>query len=358
MCRRLICFLCVICFCSTISCRHGNLSEWPEDVSYNIDDGEVVKMDAEIVGHSYDFIRAMKFFVYSDSVLVVLNKPEENQYIVELANLKTGEVLAKSLMYGNGPLEALLNTSPSMDGNILYVKDAARRRLMSIDVDALLYNPSGYLPEVIDDYSDIPATYLTPLDENTMVYENYYCFNDKESGYVNEGQERLLFAPRGDHGTVRVGSPKYYTYNVSQGNIVPVKEKGRIFFSSSSLPLIEIYDYSGNKVKRINGPTILPVEYGIQDGSVSFRGRIPYAYLYACKSDDRVYVNYIGDYYKGSYEDLHSTVMEFDFDGRLLRSYVSPVFLSTFSVASGGIIYGQGYDETDTVVLWKLTPHS
>ena len=340
-----------------LGCSHTNESEWPKDIAFTLEEGTIVRMDSEIVDFSYDFFRAQKFFVYSDSLLVILNRPEENHTIVEIANLKTGEVLAETLMYGNGPLEALLSISPQLRGSILYIKDAVRRRLMAVDVAEAVHNPSGYHPEVIDDYSGVPATFVTTLDDDTIIYENSYCFEDKNADITNEGQERLIFAQRGNHGPISVGSPKYDTYNVSQGFIVPIKEENRIFFADLSLPVLELYDCTGKKIRRMNGPTELPAEYGVRDGCVINKGKVPYAYLYACEHKGKFYANYIGGYYMHSYNDLHSTILEFDLDGNLLKSYVSPVFLSTFSITSDGTIYGQGYDETKTVVLWKLTPH-
>lgn len=345
----------VICLFLTFSCIDQVQSEWPEDVSFTTEDADTIQLNAEIVNRSYDFISAKRFFVYSDSVLVVINKSEENKPLVQFANLRTGEELGRTLMYGNGPIEALM-ANPFIVGDILYVKDAARSRLISIDIPSILSNPSDFHPEVVDDFTDYPAVFVIPLDGETMVYENSYCFEDRESGYVNEGQDRLLFAPRGEHGTIRIGNPKYDTYNVSQGYIVPFKEKNRIFYSSLSLPLIEIYDCSGERIKRLSGPTSLAVDYGIRDGSVLFNGKLPYTYLHSCRYEDSFFANYVGGYFKGSYSDLHSTIMQFNTDGVLQRSFISPVFLSSFSISSDGVFYGQGYDETETVVLWKLTP--
>ncbi|MBQ9400292.1 MAG: hypothetical protein IJU27_06610 [Bacteroidales bacterium] len=344
----------LICLFSFHGCRTAVSEEWPAEYDFSAGEEQKEPLRAELVESSRLFPRASRFFVYADSVLVVVNKPQEGSYLVELADLGTGKVLASTLMYGNGPLEALLPI-PHMDSDALYLRDVVRRRVLLVDVAALLNAPSSYFPTVLDDYSDIRSTFATKLNENTMLYENAYCFADKHSGFVNNGQERIIFTSPGHHGNVKTGNPRYDTYNVSQGFIVPFDSSDRIFYVSSGEPLIEIYDSSGKKLKRLSGPGKLSVEYGLSGEQVLFKGKIPYAFVYACSYDERVYMNYIGDYFDNNYSALKSTILEMDLDGVLLKAYCSPVFISSFSIASDGIIYGQGYDVDNNVVLWKLS---
>ena len=339
------------------SCRDSSGDNWPSEESFTFESGQqVIPLHAGIVECSRDYLYASKFFVYADSVMVVVNSPRENRPIVELADLRSGTLLAQTLMYGNGPFEAL-QAKPHMRGRFLFVEDFARQRLLRVDIHAMLVAPSDYLPEVIGEYNGLYPTFATQLDDHTMLLENPYCFDDKTTGISNGPEDRFFFLKPGREKQLYQNERRYDTYNVSQGILVPFVESDRIFFLSLNLPQIEVYNGSGGKIKKLYGPTDLPVEYSQRDGSVYFRGQIPYGYLSATSFGGRLYANYIGGYFKKDedYTKLHGSILELDMNGNLIRTFVSPVYISSFSVTSSGDIYGQGFDESYTHVLWKLS---
>ena len=102
------------------------------------------------------------------------------------------------------------------------------------------------------------------------------------------------------------------------------------------------------------GPSQLPARYSISQGSVTFKEKVPYAYLSYCITDNYLYFNYIGGYYEEGYNNLHSTILKFDFNGNLIASFILPEYISSFSVIDDNLIYGKGYNDQGETILKKL----
>lgn len=347
------------CWCLLViltGCWNGN-DGWQEETILDLDDKPSIEMEAEVIPVSYGFLDVKDFYVLDDNTLIVVNKGRKDCPNVILADLTTGEILASTLFYGNGPNEALLVQSYMKDG-ILFIDDFAKSRLYRIDPRELLTAGSDYSPSMILDYSDLYTPFIIPLDSGgTFLVMNPYCFEDKTSGIKNDEVNRFFFYSSGDNVSKEFGPFKYDPYNVNQGYIIPSSENDRIVFIHSSLPAIEVYDSKGRKIRHIQGPSLLPARYAVnEDGGIAFsKDGIPYAYRsFFCSGND-LYVNYVGDYLK-DYSSMKSTIIRMDFDGHALMSFTCPVFVSAFSVMDDGTIYGKGYDQDDTPVLWRLRP--
>ena len=331
-------------------------TDWPEDIRFTLDGITPIQLKAQIIDVSYEYMDAHSFFVFSDTIMVVVNKPREGIPIIQLAHIKTGEELARTLYYGNGPLEVLLPQSVLRD-NTLYVDDSARQRVFAVNLNELLKQRSLYRPKLIYEYN-MPIGAIAPLDEENLVIANSYCFEDEASGYSNSGQNRLLFysSSSGLIGENTRGR-NYYTFNVTQGELASFSEDNRIFYASLNSPIIEIHDNRGNKIKRMRGPEDLPIVYYNGDGDIMFEGDFAYCYFGLFPMGKSLYLNYIGEFNDRGFENMKSTFMVLDMDGNIQRIYQSPVFVGRFSVTPDGIIYGQGYDQDRTRVMLKLTPH-
>lgn len=94
-------------------------------------------LQADTMGTFDEFIYAKKFWVYADSILIVLNKKHKDGYFVELHNLFTKENIVKLYRFGDGPDE-MLSARVDMNGKTLLVNDFVKGQVAVVNLDSLL----------------------------------------------------------------------------------------------------------------------------------------------------------------------------------------------------------------------------
>ena len=109
-----------------------------------------------------------------------------------------------------------------------------------------------------------------------------------------------------------------------------------------------------NAGKTLNKPKHV---YAAINNNVAFKDKIPYAYKSFCIDGDAFYISYVGDYMVNGDEtkDFGSYIFKFDFDGNLLESYHSPVYIGRLSKISGkDTFYCRSIDKQGSTVLCRL----
>ena len=330
------------------SCVSKGKAKWPAIERLDLENyPEAVFLSTDIGSPSF---KAKHFYVIADSILISVNHPSEGQKVVTLSDLYSNKVYGEYLAYGNGPGEALICTE-HLYRDTLYINDVAKKKLYTFVPTTIIRNSLPLESIPVFDYQGYGLTpFVTKLDSNSVLCENPYYFSDGQSRIFNNAKNRfdrysVTDGPRMEHF-------KYDTYNVSQGILVPINDK--VFYASSSKPLIEVYNKDGSRLKLMVGPSQLPARYSISQGSVTFKEKVPYAYLSYCITDNYLYFNYIGGYYEEGYNNLHSTILKFDFNGNLIASFILPEYISSFSVIDDNLIYGKGYNDQGETILKKL----
>ena len=331
------------------------------------DDGQTVYLDneiklkatelkSEVIDTCYQFIHAKDFFVYHDSILVILNKPHQDGNFVELYNLNSNKLVKSLIKTGNGPHE-MINTIAHIRNNELIVHDFAKNQIASVDLDSALAFPDYKFPALIKFSNNVGSPFVTFLDENRLIMLNPYYFKNKNLG-INNGASRFIINEKDiDPNFNRVNSRLYYTYNVSQGFIVPNIEKDRIIYASNFYDEIEIYDCDLHLLRRIEGPDNLIPSYQIHNREIIFNKTVPYTYRNYAITDDFFYLSYIGDYYtSGSQlQDFESWILKFDWDGNFIECYHSEEYVSTISLSdTDGEFYARGLDQKGVPVVLEL----
>ena len=204
---------------------------------------------------------------------------------------------------------------------------------------------------------NVGSPFVTFLDENRLIMLNLYYFKNKNLG-INNGASRFIINEKDiDPNFNRVNSRLYYTYNVSQGFIVPNIEKDRIIYASNFYDEIEIYDCDLHLLRRIEGPDNLIPSYQIHNREIIFNKTVPYTYRNYAITDDFFYLSYIGDYYtSGSQlQDFDSWILKFDWDGNFIECYHSEEYVSTISLSdTDGKFYARGLDQKGVPVVLEL----
>lgn len=328
----------------------GQHSLWPEDVTFDLTGCEEVLLKVEAVPVAGLFQNVNNYFVAPDSVLVVVHRAGRLGPLVQLADLRTGAILEETLPFGAGPQAALQVSAQFRDG-VLYIDDFAQHHLYSIDIADLRTRGVDYHPTLEADYHGWEINNVTALWRGRFAGVNPYCFEDEASGIANPDEERLVFFHRHQRPCQKRRTCDYDTGNVVQGHILPLPAQDRIVFASSTVPLIEFYDGSGRKVKRMRGPHPPFARYANQNGNIAFIGSVPFAYQGPIVKDNMLFLNYIGGF--GADGNLCSTIIQMDMVGDIHQVLRAPVFFSSFSVMDDGTIYGTDA-HSDTPTLWKL----
>ena len=320
---------------------------------------QAIELKGKVLDSSYRFIRAKEFFVYHDSILVVLNKPHRGGGFVDLFDLNSKTTLRSFFRMGNGPGE-LLNAIAHLHGKELIVHDFAKHQIASIDLDSALIS-SSYRPSSPLKFSnDVGSPFVTFLDSARMIMLNPYYFDNEDLGIDNDVPRFLVRETRKNSPVCEMALPQlYYTYNVSQGFIIPNIEKNRIIYASNFYDELEIYDKNLNLLKRIEGPDKLRPVYRMHGKEIIFDKIVPYSYRSYAMTDSSFYLSYIGDYYvsrKSKLQNFDSWIFKFDWDGNFIECYHSKEYISSLSLSDVDVkFYGRGFDRDGTPIVWELT---
>jgi len=301
-----------------------------------------------------DFELAKEFFVYNDSVLIVLNRKYENTNFIEIYELKNLKLIGSFFRLGSGPDE-MLSALAVLNENLLIVSDYVKNAIGVVNIDSVLNNPT-YRVTPYRHYLESPS--IVPFFEgNKLVAENSKSFKDEDLG-VDTKLPRLLLIDK--HARfIDTQKTEYYTRNVTcDGDIITNKKTKRIVYSYMCKPLLEFYDENLNLIKSIKGPDKLPAKYRIENKEIIFDGVVPYTYLNFCSNNNNFWVTYIGDYLTNGkrMEDFPIWIFEFDWNGNFIKSYNAKQYISSISISkSSDLFYATGYDSDKSPILLKLS---
>ena len=337
-----MCALSVLCGCQY---NTDYVIEWQEEKTFMLDEiNTEVLTSYEILPLSRELLHAKDFWVYQDTVLIVLNKPTSD-YWVEFYSTKSGAMLTRKIRKGNGPME-MLNCNARVNTDSLYVRDFVKGNYTVIDLKEIIQYKDAYELEPFKKYKEELNVYDVHEIGGKMLFLNPYCFSSSEDGVDNK--EPRFFYSDGRNPDTR----KLNAFNVSQGHILINESKRLVLFAGLDLSQIEIYDYSLAPLTKITGPKKLNVRYSYNDGRVSFFEAVFYSYMGACNAGDSFYVTYSGQ----NVEKISGTyIFQFDWSGNLLGSFFLDKYLATISTSSdGNTLYVRGKDDDGLVVLYKF----
>jgi hypothetical protein len=343
-----------------VGCQSQQTEEWPlvEELPISVKENAKL-LRAEIVEASYDFIYAKDFFAYQDSIMIVLNKAYRDVHFVEFYNLNSNKAINSFISVGNGPGE-MLNTLAHVRRNELFVHDFAKNQIGIINIDSVLHNPDYRIKPPVQFSNNVGSPFVTFYRNTQLIMQNPYYFLDKKLKIDNKAPRLIVTEIGDDNGKLSsLDGARYYTYNVSQGLIIPNLDKNRLIYASSFLNELGMYDMDLNPIKFVMTPDDIKPIYRFDDGNqIIFNGVAPYAYRGHYIDNNYFYVSYVGDYFSGDkhLKDFSSWIFKFDWSGNFIESFHSPEYINTLSKSPNkNIFYGRGFDEDGTTVLWKLS---
>lgn len=308
------------------------------------------------------YIGARDFFVYKDSILIVIKSKPQNDCYIEFRHLKTHDLIAKFFNHGNGRGE-LLSANVDLNDNLLFVNDFVKSQFAFLNVDSVVSNPN-YLPVINKNYITQSPT-VVPFKDGFIV-ENPYCFSDKTLN-INQGIEdgvQRFVRIESESKDLEIPTQKYNTRNVAvDGRIIRNNKTDKIVYAYFGPSVVEFYDNDLNIEKRILGPKKLDIKYktfnisGMQQPMVTYKEKVPYSYLgYSC-DDSYIYLMYIGDFYNDDSDlmKMKTYILKFDWNGTFKKSYRVGMYLNSISKGCDeDTFYATGLTNNGERVLLKL----
>lgn len=307
-------------------------------------------MTREEVLFDREYIFATRYMIYRDTVLIVCNKDNSGDNLLEIYNMNNGELFNSYFLKGRGPGE-LLSARWFLNGGTLIVDDFQRNQIAFVELDRVLAD-SNYIPK-LDNYDpDVPTINRTV--DGRMLMLNPYAYYDDVKKVGNKNQPRFIIADFNK--AVPEIQYTYDTYNMAGGYILTNYEKNRICFASSSQAEMEIYDGDLNLLNKAFGPDKFDVQYHVGEAMLDYYNGSPVSYSGVCATQDNLFLIYYGNLLKigTKRRQWNPLVLVFDWDGDFVKSYQLDKYAFNPSISlDGKTLYVTGYDNMNLPKLYK-----
>lgn len=203
------------------------------------------------------------YYVYNDSVVIIVDSEHPDPFIVTLFNLNTKEEIAGYFKKGNGPNE-MISVMAKRHRNYLHLIDLGTHAASRLNIDSALTKGFDYKPVIIDLECPLIDDFVYS-GQDTIIMVNQMYIND---GYgVSNLPEFIKYDAKtgdllNDYKRNEVNMPA----NMIQRSIVNLGNKYAVLWGT--LPIITIYDQNLNLVKlyrdsKYKDPDILVYDEGL-----------------------------------------------------------------------------------------------
>ena len=285
--------------------------------------------------NDYNLNGAKDFYPVGNKVVMSTVEKSGRSSFVYIYDMGKNSIVDSLMTKGRGPGEAL-SCMTSICGNTILFSDYVKHELLWCDLDSLV---NGKKINKLDYNEQSKIGTLCP-SPNGIIYEEPYCSKEFVGRYA-EHYPRLNYYSEISAGNAMSGG-ECVCRNVSQGTIQINPSKNRIVYMSKNDDIMEIYDNALNPKKRIIGPRLFDLKYGGEEKDPAAKGEITYTYLRSCSDENYYYAAYLGQvfpvaFFSGSsiYNLDTSFVMQFDWDGTLVKCYRLPFVPRSLFVKDG-----------------------
>ena len=312
-----------------------------------------ISLKSEVIEFKESNIHASEYFVYNDSVFILCNY-STNEEALNVYSYPSLKRIADFIPFGKGPGE-ISSAKYFIRNESIMVFDPNVRVNSILHIDSLLnenykpiFNNHGIYIAAYDEYS-----------KDSLVVANPYCFEDDESGIMNEADRLVIINKNNKLNELEVyGKHEYLTQSVTLGSVLSNKTKNCIIFADHNNTKLEFYDYDLNLKKHIKILDELDIKYDISSYDRMVLGTSVYGITNTYKEDEFFYVSYVGskcDRLKPR-SDYDTWILKFDWDGNLIKSYHYDKLIIAFTVSNvKDTFYATTYDSDDLYILVKLT---
>ncbi len=224
-----------------------------------------------------------QYYVYNDSIAIIINNRHPQPYFVTFYNLKTKKEIAGYLKKGNGPNE-LISASAKMHCNYLIVRDGSSHAITRLNIDSVLMKKQAYNPTIVRlaDYTH-DGVYV---GNNVITFPNPMYISE-DFGVKGLPEFVQYDATSGKPLADYKQNDKNFPANLTQRTIAYCNSKYVAFWYK--LPIVTIYDKDFNLLKmyrddKFNDPKVVTIGESelLPDGFDDF-------FLFGCQTNNFIY---------------------------------------------------------------------
>lgn len=297
--------------------------------TFTIEDfGPNIALQGETVEFDHPLLMPRRLLL-TDSMLLVENR--HTKLLLHKYNLTSRKKTGECIPFGSGPNELTLFKHMQQDDSSIYISDGQLRTVLVYDKDNLCYDSlpiprqSVTIDDAISSVQHIPngyvATTMNPFNQRLLFFN--------ANGTVEE--------TKGDYPVLAETMSGVEKVEGFLAEVVYSPASRQIFLFYQQTDLVEIYDLTGNLIKRMHGPDqFFPhvKEKSLGDGysKVSpIHEKSKEGYFIPLAVGDEIYVAYSGALRENKRPDL-TTLLVFSAEGKPLRKYELSEPILTFVV--------------------------
>lgn len=291
--------------------------------------------------------RAIGLFTSPYGLLAV---PILSRGVVQLIDTLNGEVIAAQYNIGKGPDELLdpMGMGYNPLNSTFCVWDLGKQaiNLYKVSAEGFEKARTNYYnkinPSQIRNMSNTEDIILTSVPYQALLIHN-------SKGLVDELPYRIVEDDNLD-----------YFNHYNQSSIELSVKNDLIFASDLYLPYLAAFTYKNNKIVKLWDKMVFKPEYVIKNRWLAYKKDSYIGFDYMSISDRFIYLSYLGVTITGDSYDMRKmlkqiSLMVFDFDGNLVKSYLLDQNLTTFTVTPDDrVLYGLISDPDFYIVKYNL----
>lgn len=253
-----------------------------------------------------------------DSILLVENKNTE--FLLYKYNIISKKKYGECIAFGSGPNELLSIKHIQVDDSSIYISDNQKRVVFEYNKQDLCHD---FEPKPIRSITINDAISSLQHIPNGFVGTTMNPFNQRLSFFNSDGKQT---ENKGEFPIIGKELSNIEKVDGFLANITYAPISKRIFLFYTQTDLLEIYDLTGNLIKRMHGPDqFFPhIKEITLDGGYSkvspIQGKSREAYYAPIAVNDEIYVTYSGAFRERKKAPI-TTILVFNTEGTPLRRY-------------------------------------
>lgn len=223
-----------------------------------------------------------QYYVYNDSVVIIVNDMHPQPYILTFYNLNTQKEFVGYFKKGNGPDE-LISASGTMHRNYLILRDGSAHAVVRLNIDSALAEGYAYKPAITR--LEGAAHSCVFAGGNTITMINPYYIND---GFGVKGLPEFIQynAKTGKLLANYKKNEKNFPANLTQRSIAYCDSKYIAFWYK--YPIITIYDKDFNLIKMYRDDMFKDDAIRIVDNSEMLTESLCDFFIFSCQTNNHI----------------------------------------------------------------------
>lgn len=277
-----------------VSCASNNTNETPyypvpDEITMLTEDNmpKVETFTLEKIPLPTKYLVANSYYVYQDSIIIILNYSNPNPYLISVYNLNSKQEIAGYFKKGNGPNE-LLSLRGHFNNKNLFLKDSNLHALTQLNMDSVILKGYNYVPKIIYHEAYMMTAYEL-LGNDTIVSTNGMFIKGFD---VDEVPEFELYDAKTGKALQK--------YAQNEKNFPPNAVMRTMTYSNSKFivcwnrfPVISIYDKNFNIIKQYRDSKYEDCKLSLygEFNEIAYLEEFPLYFNLECKTNNNIVIS-------------------------------------------------------------------